>query len=140
MPIPNILVGGLLAGILANVTGYLITARVFHSYQKKTPNTWRQTESWAHYLYATVIRIAACIGIGCLYAALLPSVASLGSGPLSRGSAFGGFLWGVTVLPLVLEVALFVNWHRGFVLGLVIDWLVVCVLAGLAAAVAVGAA
>jgi hypothetical protein len=33
---------------------------------------------------------------------------------------------------------LFVNWHRGFILGLVMDWLVVCVLASVAAAVAVG--
>jgi hypothetical protein len=138
MPILKIIGGGLIAGILANATGYLITARLFHSYQNKTPNTWRHTESWTHYLAATAIRIAACIGIGFFYALLLPSLTNLGGGVLARGSTFGSFLWAVTVMPLVLEVALFVNWHRGFVLGLVIDWLVVYVLAGMAAAVAVG--
>jgi hypothetical protein len=66
-------------------------------------------------------------------------LASFGGSSLLRGATFGGLLWGVTILPLVLEVALFVNWHRGFVMGLVLDWLVVCVLAGVAAAVAMGA-
>jgi hypothetical protein len=139
MPILKIIAGGVIAGILANATGYLITGRLFHPYQAKTPNTWRKAESWAHYQYATAIRIAACVGIGLFYAALEPTVASLGASAISRGVSFGGLLWGVTVLPLVLEVALFVNWHRGFVTGLVIDWLVVCVLASVAAAVAVGA-
>lgn len=45
----------------------------------------------------------------------------------------------MTILPLVLEAALFVNWHRGFSAGLLLDWLVVCILASAAAAVAVGA-
>jgi len=45
----------------------------------------------------------------------------------------------VTILPLLLEVALFVNWHRGFVVGLLLDWLVVCILASTAAVVVVGA-
>jgi hypothetical protein len=33
---------------------------------------------------------------------------------------------------------LFVNWHRGFVVGLLLDWLVVCLLASMAAALALG--
>jgi hypothetical protein len=66
----NILAGGVIAGIGANATGYMITGRLFHPYQAKTPNTWRQTETWAHYQYATAVRIAACIGIGLLYAAV----------------------------------------------------------------------
>lgn len=66
----KIIAAGVIAGIVANVTGYVITGRLFHAYQAKTPNTWRQTESWAHYLYAAAIRIAGCIGIGFLYAAI----------------------------------------------------------------------
>jgi hypothetical protein len=58
---------------------------------------------------------------------------------ISRGISFGMILWAVTVLPLVHEVALFVNWHGGFVVGLLLDWLVVDVLASVSAAVAVGA-
>jgi hypothetical protein len=139
VPILKILAGGAIAGIVANATGYLITGRLFHPYQIKTPNTWRKSESWTHYQYATAVRIAACIGIALLYGALGASLAPFGSGVIARGVSFGALLWVVTILPLVLEVALFVNWHGGFVTGLVLDWLVVCVLAGVAGAVAVGA-
>ena len=139
MPVLKILAAGAIAGIVANATGYLITGRLFHAYQVKTPNTWRQSGSWTQYQYATVVRIAACIGIALLYGALGASFAPFGGGVISRGVGFGALLWLVTILPQVLEAALFVNWHRGFVMGLVLDWLVVCVLAGVAAAVAVGA-
>jgi hypothetical protein len=135
----KILAGGVIAGIVANATGYLITGRLFHPYQAKTPNTWRQTESWTHYQYATAVRIAACIGIGFLYAAVGTAFPAFAAHAISRGVSFGSILWAVTVLPLVLEAALFVNWHRGFVVGLLLDWLVVCVLASVSAAVVVGA-
>jgi hypothetical protein len=139
VPLLRVLAAGVIAGIVANATGYLITGRLFHPYQAKTPNTWRQTESWAHYQYAAAIRTAACVGIALCYAALNGSFANLGAGPVSRGVSFGALLWGITILPLVLEVALFVNWHRGFVMGLIIDWLAVCVVASVAAAAAMGA-
>jgi len=35
------LAAGVVAGILSNITGYLITGRLFHPYQAQTPNTWR---------------------------------------------------------------------------------------------------
>jgi hypothetical protein len=135
----KILAAGAIAGIVANATGYVITGRLFHPYQAKTPNTWRATESWTHYQYATAVRIAACIGIGFLYAALGTASLAFAANAISRGVSFGSILWAVTILPLVLEVGLFVNWHRGFVVGLLLDWLVVCVLASVSAAVAVGA-
>lgn len=138
MAILNILAGGVIAGIGANVTGYVITGRLFHPYQAKTPNTWRQTETWAHYQYAAAARIAGCIGIGLLYAAVGTASTFLSAHAILRGLSFGSILWAVTILPLVVEVALFVNWHRGFVVGLLLDWLVVCLLAGAAAAVAIG--
>jgi len=134
----KILAAGVIAGIAANATGYLFTGRIFHSYQARTPGTWRAAESGTHYLCATVIRIAACIGVAFVYAFLGARLA-LGTNALSRGITFGSIIWAVTILPVLLEVALFVNWHRGFVVGLLLDWLVVCVLASVAAAVVVGA-
>ncbi|MBV8143710.1 MAG: hypothetical protein JO184_01795 [Gammaproteobacteria bacterium] len=134
----KILAAGVIAGLVANVTGYLITGRIFHSYQAKTPGTWRATESWTHYQYAMLLRIAACVGISFVYALLGASLAH-GSNALSRGICFGAMLWAITILPFLLETALFVNWHRGFVAGLLLDWLVVCVLASVAAAIVVGA-
>ena len=132
------LAAGASAGIAANATGYLITGRLFHRYQSRTPATWRAGESWAHYQYAAAIRIIACIGIAICYGAVqLPP--ALGTNALATGLLFGLILWAITVLPVVLEASLFVNWHRGFVIGLLLDWLVVCVLASGSAAVASGA-
>jgi hypothetical protein len=133
----NFVAAGAIAGLVANAAGYLITGRLFHPYQARTPNTWRATESWTHYLYSTAIRIAACIAVAFLYVALRSASPTFGEGAIARGGTFGLMLWAVTILPVVIEIALFVNWHRGFVLGLVLDWLVVCVLASTSAAIAV---
>lgn len=137
MVILKIVAGGVIAGVIANVTGYVISGRLFHAYQAKTPNTWRQVESWAHYLYAAAIRIACCIGIGLLYAAIGTQFSALADPAILRVVIFGSFVWAVTILPAALEVSLFVNWRLGFVVGLLLDWLVVCVLASVAAAAAI---
>ena len=136
----KVVAAGSVAGVLANVTGYLVTGRLFHQFQAKTPGTWRIAESWTHYQYAAAVRIGACIAIAILYAAvgnLLPSIAD---STLARGTGFGILLWTTTVLPLVLEVSIFVNWHRGFVWGLLLDWLIVCIIAAVSSALALRAA
>ena len=129
----RVLVAGSIAGILSNITGYVITGRLFHPYQSRTPGTWRPTENWSNYLFSTGIRLFACFAVTFLYGfvALHPA-----GGPLVAGTCAGFVLWAVTVAPVILEVALFVNWHRGFVVGLLLDWLIVFVLAGIAGAVA----
>ncbi len=135
----KLLAAGAFAGVIANVTGYLITGRFFHRYQASTPDTWRAAESWKHYSYAAVVRISASIGIGFLYAAVGAVSPVFGMEMVTRGATFGSILWMVTILPVVLEMALFVNWHRGFVVGLLLDWLVVCALASVSANVALSA-
>jgi hypothetical protein len=134
----KILEAGVISGIVSNATGYLITGRIFHRYQAMTPGTWRAAESWTHYQYATYIRLAACIGIAFGYA-LLVEPSAFGANALVQGISFGSIIWAITILPLLLEVGLFVNWHRGFVVGLLLDWLVVCVIASEAAALVLGA-
>jgi hypothetical protein len=134
----KLLGAGVIAGIAANATGYLIVGRIFHSYQAKTPGTWRVTESWTHYQYAAVIRLAASIGIVFAYSFLGASLA-FEANALAQGVTFGSIIWVITILPLLLEAGLFVNWHPGFLAGLLLDWLVVCVIASLAAAVVLGA-
>ena len=131
----EILAAATIAGVAANVSGYLITGRLFHRYQSNTPATWRTVESWTHYAYAAGIRIVACIGIAILYSLVRASLIG-GSSGLLTGLGFGLILWALARLPVVLEAALFVNWHRGFVIGLLLDWLVVCLLASGSAAVA----
>lgn len=125
----RIVIAGVCAGIVANVTGYLITGRLFHRYQALTPGTWRRGESWHQYLGSSAIRLAACVGIAALYYGCGERLAAHALGPLAAAAAFGAALWAVTALPLVAESALFVNWHPGFVAGLLLDWLVVAVVA-----------
>src|SRR5271165_2109070 len=134
----KLVAAGAIAGVVANVTGYLITGRLFHRYQALTPNTWRATESWTHYLSAAAVRILASIAIGFLYAAVGATSRVFGLELIARGAGFGLILWAVTILPVVLEAALFVNWHRRFVVGLLLDWLVMYLLSGVSAALAVG--
>lgn len=136
MMLLRIVLAGGTAGVLANVTGYLITGRLFHRCQARTPGTWRATESWRSYGCSAVLRVAAAIAIGCLYAAWGSPSVSIATGAIGRGALFGCLLWAATLLPVLLELSLFVNWHRGFVLGLLLDWLAVCALAGIAAALA----
>ncbi len=138
MPILKIVAAGVIAGIVANVSGYFITGRLFHAYQARTPGTWRRGESWAHYINAAAVRIAGCVGIGFLYAAVGARFPAFADAAILRGVAFGCVLWVVTMVPLVIEASLFVNWHPGFVVGLLLDWLVVSILASVAGAVAVG--
>jgi hypothetical protein len=130
----EILAGGI-AGVLSNATGFLITGVLFHPYQARTPATWRTPESWTHYTYATVLRIFACIAIALLYGALASSGPAV-MGSLAGGACFGAVLWIALAGPLILETSLFVKWHSGFVAGLLLDWLVLCVLASVAGSIA----
>jgi hypothetical protein len=131
-----ILAIGVVAGVLSNITGYIITGLVFHRYQAQTPNTWRIAESWTHYLYSAGIRIFACTAIALLYNASGATITHLATGAIPNGTIFGVVLWAAAAAPLIIEAALFVNWHRGFVMGLLLDWLVLCVVAGVVASMA----
>jgi hypothetical protein len=132
----KILFAGIVAGVLVNVTGYIVVGRLFHGYQSRTPGTWRTTESWHHYLYSSAIRVLACIGIAALHYYFGSVALPYAAGTISNALVFGTCVWAVAILPLVTEAALFVNWHRGFVVGLLLDWLVICIIASAAAAVA----
>jgi hypothetical protein len=128
------ILAGAIAGVLSNATGYLITGLLFHPYQAQTPHTWRAAETWSRYSTAAAVRIFACLAIAFLYAALTPSGHAPAASALVSGARFGALLWIAIAGPVILETALFVNWRRGFVVGLLLDWLVLCILAGLAAA------
>src|SRR5450432_303369 len=103
----KIVAAGLIAGILANITGYLITGRLFHKFQTRTPNTWRATESWGHYLYSSVIRLFSCLAIVLFYAACSAMVPAIFGSTLFGAAVFGGCLWAAIAAPIILEIALF---------------------------------
>ena len=122
------------------MTRYLITGRAFHPYQARTPETWRKTESRTHYSAATAIRIAACLAMAGIYSIVGSDVLACVGGPIPRALSPGTLLCAAVAVPLVSEVAVFVNWHRGFIVGLLIDWLIACNLATYLAALATGSA
>jgi hypothetical protein len=134
----KIIAGGLVAGILANLSGYLITGRLFHGFQARTPNTWRAAESWAHYLYASGVRLFSCLAIILLQNAVGAMVPPIVRSTLLGGAAFGACLWAAIAAPIILEAALFVNWHRGFVIGLLLDWLALCIIASMIGSIVTG--
>jgi len=112
-PIPIGAISGL---ILSATTSYLITGRLFHPYQKMTAATWRP-ESWRHHLFAMLLQSMAGAGIGWVFA--------LDGAPAAGFALFelGLGLWIVLVACILIQ-ALYVNWHAGFVVGLVLDWTV----------------
>jgi hypothetical protein len=138
MPL-KLVAAGVIAGILSSITGYAITGRIFHVYQSRTPNTWRATETWAEYLYSFGIRVFSCLAIVLLYYVFGAGALIVLTGTILRGATFGGFIWAAIAAPVIVEAALFVNWHRGFVVGLLLDWLVLCVVAGAVASLVTGA-
>jgi hypothetical protein len=110
-PIP---LGAIMGLILSATTSYLITGRLFHPFQQKTAATWRP-ESWRHHLFAMLLQGAAGAGLGWLFA-------REGAPPVGLGLfGLGAAVWMVLVACILIQ-ALYVNWHRGFVVGLVLDW------------------
>jgi len=112
-PIPIGAISGL---VLSATTSFLITGRLFHSYQKKTAATWRP-ESWRHHLFAMLLQSMAGAGIGWLFSAA--GAPALGFALFELGLG----VWIVLVACILIQ-ALYVNWHAGFVVGLVLDWTV----------------
>jgi len=111
-----VLVGAISGVVLGATTSFLITGRLFHPFQAKTPATWRP-ESWRQHVLALLIHLVAGVGLGWLYT--LAGAPPLGSSLFELAAA----VWLVVASCLLIH-ALYVNWHPGFVLGIVIDWAV----------------
>jgi hypothetical protein len=112
-PIP---LGALTGLVLSATASYLITGRLFHPYQSKTPGTWRG-ESWRHHLFAMLLQAIAGAGLGWLFA--LAGAPPVGVALFELAAA----AWAVIVACILIQ-ALYVNWHIGFVVGLIADWTV----------------
>jgi hypothetical protein len=112
-PVPLGAIAGL---ILSSTTSFLVTGRLFHRFQKKTPATWR-SESWRQHGLAVLLQTLAGAGLGGLFAVAGEPAIGI------RLFAMGAAVW-IVLAACVLTQALYVNWHRGFVVGLLIDWTV----------------
>jgi hypothetical protein len=112
-PIP---IGALSGLILSASTSFLITGRIFHPYQKLTAATWRP-ESWRQHVCAMLLQTVAGAGIGWLFSAAGAPTVGFALFELGLG------VWMLLVACILIQ-ALYVNWHAGFVVGLVLDWTV----------------
>ena len=111
-----ILVGALAGTLLSGTTSYLITGRLFHRFQASTPRTWR-AESWRSHALATAGQAAAGAAMACVF--ITAGSPANGSGLIPLALA----VWG-TLAAFLLVLAIYVRWHPGFVLGLLLDWLI----------------
>ena len=109
-------IGAVSGLVLGATTSFLITGRLFHSFQTRTPATWRP-ESWRQHFLALLIQLVAGAALGWLYA--LSGAPSISLSLLELAAA----IWLVVACCLLIH-ALYVNWHPGFVVGMLIDWAV----------------
>jgi hypothetical protein len=109
-----ILTGTISGLILSATTSSLITGRLFHSYQKRTAATWRP-ESWRQHVLAMLLQAVAGAGIGGLFSAAGAPTVVFALLELGLG------IW-ILLVACILIQALYVNWHAGFIVGLVLDW------------------
>jgi len=128
--IGRVLLAGVSAGVVGIFTSWLITGVLFHPFQRRTPGTWRAGEGAVQYAGASGLTVLAALVVSIFFAAT--GGVHLHAAPVGivNGLLFGVLCWAALAVPVLLSVAVFVNVHRGVVLGLVLDWLVVSLLAG----------
>jgi len=121
-----ILVGAMSGLVLSGTASYLITGRLFHRYQARTPSTWR-AESWRQHALAMLLQALAGAALGGLY------VAAGSPAPGATLFQLAAAAW-IAIASVILIQALYVKWHPAFVLGLLIDWAVFVAAVSLACA------
>ena len=133
MNVTSALLGGVVGGVVSIFTGYLFMGALFHRFQAQTPSTWRP-EGTKQYALSSAFIVLGGVGLGLLFALTGGLTAVHDSSWWLQGIAFGSLCWAALPLPSLLSMALFVNFHRGFVLGALLDSLVACVVTSVAVA------
>ena len=127
MSLTSALMGGAIGGVLSIFTGYLFMGVLFHRFQAHTPSTWR-SEGPKQYALSSAFIVLSSVGLGLLFALTGGVTPARGSSWWLQGLAFGSLCWVALPLPSILSMALFVNFHRGFIVGALLDSLAACVL------------
>ena len=122
------IVPGLIAGTISIFTSWLFMGGLFHQYQKETPQTWRP-EGAVSYTLASLLHVFSAVAISCLFTFVLRFNAGIFASGLVGSVLFAICIWGATILPFILESALFVRMHRLVSVGRLLDTLVTALLA-----------
>ncbi len=124
---------GAIGGFLSILTSWLITGYLFHRFQRLTPETWRP-EGAKQYGLSSVIQVLGGAAIGLLFFAT-GGLSHLGvAGWLPNGLLFGALAWLALACSVQATNAVYINLHRGVVVGLFLDSLVGVLLASCACA------
>jgi len=123
-----------LAAVISAVVGiavdWLVSLKLFHRYRGRTPNTYRPSAHRRHGLMWSSIVLAAFT-----YAVFFAITGGIGWLNVTQwvrmGVLFGVGCWMALALPLVLSLSVFINLHRGVVIGLLMDWLLLSVSFGI---------
>ena len=129
------LLPGLLSGLVSVFASWFWMGLVFRRYQLATPETWRR-EGPRNYVLSSVVRVASAIAIAVLYVLVARFHLAFFSAGMAGALRFGAAIWIALAAPVIIEAAIYVRLHSMVVLGQVIDWLTTCVLACVAASVA----
>ena len=133
----NTLMRIILAAVISAVVGiavdWLVSLKLFHRYRSRTPDTYRPAARRRPALMWSAIILAAFT-----YAIFFAVTGGIGWLNVTQwvriGILFGIGCWMALALPLVLSLSVFVNLHRGVVIGLLVDWLLLSISFGIVCA------
>ena len=114
--------------VLSIFTSWLWMGSIFHRFQKLTPQTWRLESGRSHAL-SSAMHILAALGIALLFTMVAGDQSSPFAAGVGGSVQFGLMCWGVFALPIVLGSAIYINLHLLVVVGQLLDWLSVSLLA-----------
>ncbi|HEV3168633.1 MAG TPA: hypothetical protein VGZ22_31795 [Isosphaeraceae bacterium] len=127
--IGRILAAGTASAIIALVIAYIVIAWLFHDYQKLTPATWRP-EGPREYTLSSCVYLLNGFGFAILFAMTGTTLTSRIGHWLPAGLIFGLTCFVALSLPVILSDAIFINIHRGFVIGSLLSSLLTCLACG----------
>lgn len=127
--IGRILIAGAASSIASLVIAYIVIAWLFHDYQKLTPSTWRP-EGPREYTLSTLVYLISGFGFAILFAMTGTTLTARFGHWLTAGLIFGLICFVALSLPVLLSDAIFINIHRGFVIGTLLNSLLTCLACG----------
>ncbi|MFI5456719.1 MAG: hypothetical protein ACHRXM_14825 [Isosphaerales bacterium] len=125
----RILIAGAVSAVTAVVIEWVVVAWLFHDYQRLTPASWRP-EGPREYFLSTCVTLASGFAFAVLFAMTGSTLTSRMGHGLPAGLLFGLACFVALPLPVILSQAIFVNLHRGFVAGLLLNSLLFCITCG----------
>lgn len=134
----TILLAGLLCSLTAIVIGWLFSGWLFHRFQSRTPATWK-SQTWRRMIVGIAVND---LLFGFAFAGFFALVGGIGRFNVDdwvrQGLTFGIGCWGAVALPLCLSMLVFMQVHRGVIVGMLLDWLASSLAAGLICAFLIG--